>query len=106
MAILEADGRRYVQSPFGDVPWVRNLRVAGLATLSKGGDRTAVTATELDPGAGGPVLRAALAPILTSRMGAAVLRRTFGVERGWTDADYVAMASRHPMFELRQTDAG
>jgi deazaflavin-dependent oxidoreductase (nitroreductase family) len=106
VAILETEGRRYVQSPFGEVHWVRNLRAAGVATLSKGDDRTAVTATELDPEDGGPVLRATLAPILRSRVGAAVLRRTFGVKRGWTDADYVAMAGRHPMFELLETDAG
>ena len=36
VAILELDGRRYVQSPFGEVNWVRNLRAAGEAVVTRG----------------------------------------------------------------------
>src|SRR5437773_635816 len=36
ITMVEVDGQRYVQSPFGDVDWVRNLRAAGKATLSWG----------------------------------------------------------------------
>ena len=39
VAILELDGRRYVQSPFGEVNWVRNLRVAGEAVVTRGRER-------------------------------------------------------------------
>src|SRR5690242_13135955 len=31
VTLIERDGRRYVQSPFGEVDWVRNLRAAGTA---------------------------------------------------------------------------
>jgi deazaflavin-dependent oxidoreductase (nitroreductase family) len=101
VAILQTDGRRFVQSPFGEVNWVRNLRVAGEAVISKGGERLEVEALELSPEVGGAVLQAALAPFLTSRLRAAFLGRFFRIRPDSRLADYVAEARRHPMFELR-----
>ena len=48
LAIVEADGRRWVWSPWGDVHWVRNLRAAGEATITVGGRTELVRAIELD----------------------------------------------------------
>jgi hypothetical protein len=101
VAILELGGRRYVQSPFGEVNWVRNLRADGHAMLTRGRRREAVRATELSPESAGPVLRDALAPQLRSRIPAAVLGRYFDFHADSTLEDYVAEARRHPMFELR-----
>jgi deazaflavin-dependent oxidoreductase (nitroreductase family) len=100
VAILELDGRRYVQSPFGEVNWVRNLRAACEAVVVRGGTQEPVGAAELTPEAAGPVFQAALAPYLRSRLGAAIIGRTFGVRRDSTADDFVALARRHPMFEL------
>ena len=36
IAILEIGERRFVQSPYGEVQWTRNLRAAGQATLATG----------------------------------------------------------------------
>ena len=101
VALIELDARRYVQSPFGEVNWVRNLRAAGEAVVSKGRDREQVEAIEVAPEAGGPILRDALAPYLKSRLLAAVLGRFFQFRADSTLEDYVAEARRHPMFELR-----
>jgi len=49
LAIIEADGRRWVWSPWGDVHWVRNLRVAGTATITVRRTEHEVCAVELDP---------------------------------------------------------
>jgi deazaflavin-dependent oxidoreductase (nitroreductase family) len=49
VTVMEAAGRRWVVSPFGDVDWVRNLRAAGRATLTVRRRREDVTATELTP---------------------------------------------------------
>jgi deazaflavin-dependent oxidoreductase (nitroreductase family) len=49
IAIIEVDGRRWVWSPWGEVNWVRNLRAAGRATVTKRGHSEEVRATELDP---------------------------------------------------------
>ena len=100
VAILELDGRRFVQSPFGEVNWVRNLRAAGEAVVVRGGSQEPVGAAELAPEAAGRIFQEALAPYLRSRVGAAILGRTFGVRRDSTAEDFVALARRHPMFEL------
>ena len=67
---------------------------------SEGRSQEPVEAVELAPELAGPVFRAALAPYLRSRVGASILGRTFGVRRDSTAEDFVALARRHPMFEL------
>jgi hypothetical protein len=47
VAVHAVAGRRW--APFGGVQWVRNLRVAGRATLTMRRRQEAVRATELDP---------------------------------------------------------
>jgi deazaflavin-dependent oxidoreductase (nitroreductase family) len=49
VAIIEKSGKRWVWSPFGDEQWVRNLRVAGRATVTKRRQKLEVGAIELDP---------------------------------------------------------
>ena len=48
LAIIEASGRRWVWSPWGDVQWVRNLRAAERGTITVRGQKEDVTVTELD----------------------------------------------------------
>jgi deazaflavin-dependent oxidoreductase (nitroreductase family) len=100
VAILEVDSRRFIQSPFGEVNWVRNLRADGSATVAKGDSAESVEAVELTPEAAGPVLRDALAPYLRWRIGAFVIGRYFHVRPGSPIEDYIAIARLHPMFEL------
>lgn len=100
VAILELEGRRYVQSPFGDVNWVRNLRADGRATVTRGGQPQPVQATEIVPEVAGPLLHDALAPYLRWRVGAVLVGRFFHLGRDATLDDYVSEARRHPMFEL------
>ena len=61
ITMVELDGQRYVQSPFGNVQWVRNLRAAGKATLSWGRRHETVIATELSPEEAAPVIKSMLA---------------------------------------------
>ncbi|CAN5714903.1 hypothetical protein BH18CHL1_BH18CHL1_04290 [soil metagenome] len=68
MAIIRLDGRRLVRSPFGEVDWVRKLRAAGQAVVSKGRHHEQVESIEVAPEAGDPILRDALAPYLKSRL--------------------------------------
>lgn len=101
VAILDHEGRRFVQSPWGEVNWVRNLRATPEATVSKGRATEVVLATELAPEQAGPILRAALSPYLKSRMTRAVLGKFFDLRADSSLEDYIAEARRHPMFELR-----
>lgn len=100
VAVLEHAGRRFIQSPFGEVDWVRNLRAHGGATITKGRDSRSVTAIELPPETGGPILEASMARYLGSRFGRAAIGRFFGLGPASPTEDYVAVARRHPMFEL------
>jgi len=61
ISLVEYQGQRYVQSPFGNVQWVRNLRAAGKATLSWGPRHETVVATELTPEQAAPVIKSMLA---------------------------------------------
>ncbi|HEU5204027.1 MAG TPA: nitroreductase family deazaflavin-dependent oxidoreductase [Candidatus Limnocylindrales bacterium] len=47
VAIIEVEGRRWIWAPWGEVHWVRNLRAAGRATLTRRGREEEVRATEL-----------------------------------------------------------
>src|SRR6186713_316877 len=49
VAIIDVGGRRWIWAPWGEVNWVRNLRAAGRATLTKRGRKEEVSATELNP---------------------------------------------------------
>src|SRR5881628_2815589 len=49
IAMIQRNGKRYVGSPYGIVDWVRNLRAAGEAILTRGRRSETVTARELPP---------------------------------------------------------
>ena len=58
IAMWERNGKRYVGSVFGIVAWVRNLRAAGEATLTRGRRAETVIARELPQGEAALVLQA------------------------------------------------
>ncbi len=100
VAVLRLDGRRFVQSPFGEVNWVRNLRANGRAIVRKGRRIEEVEAVELTPEEAGPVLQGSVARYLRNPFLALILGRFFRVDRKATPEDFVDEARRHPMFEL------
>ncbi len=111
VGMVEFDGRRFVQSSYGESGWVQNLRAAGEATITDGPRREPVLAVELPPDEAGAVMQRLLEPCHRS----SVLRKLLGSD--WrppigvlwryrirvddTLDDYVAEARRHPLFELR-----
>lgn len=111
VAMLELNGRRFVQASYGAAGWAANLRAAGAATITSHGGRIAVEAVELPPEEAGAILRRALQPyrqwrLLRALLGTqwrppvAVLRR-YRIRIDETREDYLAEARRHPLFELR-----
>jgi deazaflavin-dependent oxidoreductase (nitroreductase family) len=117
IGMLELDGRSFVQASYGEIGWVANLRADGEATvIHPGGRRIPVQAIELSPEEAGAVLRRALQRFRQSRVMRALLGPNFrppiGVLRRLrirvddTLEEYIAEARRHPLFELRPTDAG
>ena len=69
VAIIEVSGRRWIWAPWGEVNWVRNLRAAGRATLTKRGRKEEVKATELDAQERVRFFRDVLAPYARSLPG-------------------------------------
>jgi deazaflavin-dependent oxidoreductase (nitroreductase family) len=115
VALLELPTGRFVQSPYGEVQWVHNLRAAGEAEVTAAGRTREVRAVELAPETAAPILRDAVADNRRSLL----LRRLLGpVDRppvailhffrlrvDATLEDYVAEARRHPVFELYPVEA-
>jgi deazaflavin-dependent oxidoreductase (nitroreductase family) len=99
-AVMEAAGRHYLIATFGEVNWVRNLRVTGQATVQRGRRSHLYLATELPPDEAAGALRAALAPLLRSRLTAPILRRWYGLDRTSSPDDYERAALAHPVFAL------
>jgi deazaflavin-dependent oxidoreductase (nitroreductase family) len=97
LTIVELSGRRWLMSPFGEVNWVRNLRVAGRATITARRRTEAVTAVELGSTEAVAFYRDVLGPrVQRTRVGAWIVRHLDKV-----DVDHpVEAAEGRPVFEL------
>jgi deazaflavin-dependent oxidoreductase (nitroreductase family) len=98
VAFVEIGGRTWIQSPFGDVNWVRNLRTAGEATITFGKRQSEVRAVELSIGEKVDFYREVLAPYIRRMRGGTLLARILGLSEALDDPG--AAAERHPVFEL------
>ncbi|HET7030197.1 MAG TPA: nitroreductase family deazaflavin-dependent oxidoreductase [Candidatus Limnocylindrales bacterium] len=97
LAVIEAGGRRWVWSPWGEVQWVRNLRAAGRATVTVRRQESSVRAIELDPEQRIGFFRDTLAPLAHGMRGGAWFIRTFD---GVDVDDPVKAAEGRAVFEL------
>lgn len=103
IAILEIGERRFVQSPYGEVQWTRNLRAAGQATLATGRRAERVSATRLSP----PEAATFYGEILPPYLGRSFFTRFFVGRRlgmGALTKDPQGAAATHPVFELHHLD--
>src|SRR5262249_22052442 len=55
--LVEQNGQRWLVAPYGVVQWVRNIRAAGTATLTRGPHSEAISVTELSAQEAAPVLK-------------------------------------------------
>jgi len=94
VTVIEHGGRRYLQSPFGEADWVRNLRAADTATLTRGRHTETISAIELTAEEAAPILRSALT------IAPGLIRAYFDVTPDAPLEDIVREARRHPVFEL------
>lgn len=94
VAIVENDGQRWLSSPYGEVDWVKNLRKAGEATLTRARRIERVSAVEVSPREAALVLQRTL-PNAPS-----FLRAYFDVAPDASLADFEREALRHPVFRL------
>jgi hypothetical protein len=93
IAIVTLAGERYIIAGYPSAAWVRNVRAAGTATLSRGAQVERVELHEVSVGDRVPVLREFLRTI---RGGRSFLT----VGAGATDAKLTEAAGEHPVFRL------
>jgi deazaflavin-dependent oxidoreductase (nitroreductase family) len=93
LAIIERNGKRYVGSPYGIVAWVRNLRAAGEAILTRGRRSETVNARELPPEEAALVLREDV-------KGGNPFSRYFGVTADSSLEEFERAVVSHPLFVL------
>lgn len=93
IAIIERNGRRYLNAPYGTVNWVRNLRAAGEATLTRGRRSETVSAVELPPHEATLVLRDEIKD-------GNPFARYFGVTAESSPEEYERAVIGHPIFLL------
>ena len=93
IAIMERDGKRYLGSPYGIVDWVRNLRAAGEAILTRKRRSETVKAQEVPPGEAAPILREEI------KAGNPFIRY-YGVTADSSFEEFEHAAITHPLFVL------
>jgi deazaflavin-dependent oxidoreductase (nitroreductase family) len=98
IAVVEIGGRRWVQSPYGEVNWVRNLRASGEGILTVGRRQEPVTAVALTPDQAAAFFQDVLGPYIRRIPVGALLIGLLGAREILTDP--VGAARRHPVFEL------
>jgi deazaflavin-dependent oxidoreductase (nitroreductase family) len=99
IVIIEQNGRRYVSSPYGMVDWVRNLRAAGGATLTRGRVTENVSAREL------PAREAAHVLQENFKRGNP-FARYFGVTAESSLEEFERAAVSHPVFVFEGQQRG
>ena len=95
IAIIERNGKRYLGAPFGLVDWVRNLRAAGEAILTRGRRSETVNAIELPPREAALVLREEI-------RGGNPFARYFGVTADTSLEEFERAVVSHPLFVLER----
>ena len=96
VSLVEEGGERWLVAPYGDRNWVKNARAAGRVELRRGRRREELSVVELSPHEAVPVLRRYY------ELGR-VTRPFFDVSLQSSDEEWLAEASRHPVFHLERT---
>ncbi len=97
VALGQSAGQRWLLSPYGEVDWVRNLRAAGRATLTRGRHVETVMAVELPAAEAATLLKQSLG------LAPAFIQAYFNVKPDAPLADFEREAPHHPVFRLTTT---
>jgi hypothetical protein len=94
VSLVQINEQRWLVSPYGQRNWVKNARVAGQVTLSRGGNSEDVGVQEEHyPKRCAPVLKRYLDQ-------EPITRRFFDAERRAPIEAFAAEAHRHPVFRV------
>ena len=91
--LVKQDGQRFLVAPYGVVQWVRNLRAAGTATLTRGRRSETIAVSELPAREAAPVLKQHL-------LHGAWVGAYFDATKNSPLAAFELEAVRHPVFQI------
>ena len=91
--LVEQDGRRFLVAPYGVVQWMRNLRKAGMATLTRGRRSETIAVSELPAREAAPVLQQYL-------LHGAWVGAYFDATKNSPPAAFELEAVRHTVFQI------
>jgi len=94
--VIEQDGYRYLVAPYGAVDWVRNLRAAGTAILTRGRREEQVQARELFKEEAGLALQRSFDGGIPS-----FLAKYFDVTKESSLEEFERAVELHPVFLLQ-----
>jgi deazaflavin-dependent oxidoreductase (nitroreductase family) len=91
--LVEADGERWLVSPYGEVGWVHNLRADPALQLRRGRSRESLVAAEVGAETAGPILQQYVRQV-------PITAPFFDADRDDPVESFVVEAGRHPVFRL------
>lgn len=94
VVLVEQNGKRWLVAPYGVVQWVRNIRVAGTATLTRGRRSEEITVTELPIQEAAPILKQYLSQVSGG------VRSYFDARRDSPVEAFEREAALHPVFQI------
>jgi deazaflavin-dependent oxidoreductase (nitroreductase family) len=100
VALVQHGNERWLVAAFGEVNWVRNLRAAGAAQLTRGRRTEAIGVVELEAQAAAPILK----QYLTESQRVSFITPYFHVPPHSSLADFVREAAHHPVFHVVRRD--
>jgi deazaflavin-dependent oxidoreductase (nitroreductase family) len=100
VALVQHGNERWLVAAFGEVNWVRNLRAAGAAQLTRGRRTEAIGVVELEAQAAAPILK----QYLTASQRVSFIKPYFHVTPHSSLADFEREAAHHPVFRVVRRD--
>lgn len=94
VVLVEQDGQRWLVAAYGEVQWVRNIRVAGTAALTRGRRSEAISVIELPAKEAAPVLKQYLSKV------SGRVRSYFDATKNSSLEAFEREASRHSVFQI------
>jgi deazaflavin-dependent oxidoreductase (nitroreductase family) len=99
VTLVVEDGARYLVAPYGTVSWVRNARIAGQVTLSRGRRSETAGVAELSAEEAAPILRAYVAQV-------PITRPYFDALPEAPAEAFAAETRHHPVFRILEAQTG
>lgn len=91
--LVEKDNQRWLVAPYGEVQWVRNLRAASTATLTRSRHSETIAVSELPAQEAAPVLKQYL-------LNGAWVGAYFDATKNSPLTAFELEAARHPVFHI------